>query len=144
MYEATLQLDAEKLRKLSICNREDGAQICGGCNCMRLNPHEYERLNRLGEILRRKLRAIFDELEMPVQITGVASFFGINITDNEITNYRSILLRNQELNDLLFIGLVNEGVMIQSSGDGALSTLTTEAEIDEFADAVRRVILRIR
>ena len=81
---------------------------------------------------------------MPVQITGVASFFGINITDNEITNYRSKLLRNQELNDLLFIGLVNEGVMIQSSGDGALSTLTTEAEIDEFADAVRRVIQRIR
>ena len=118
--------------------------VAGEVVMNQLTPHVYERLNRLGEILRRKLRAIFDELEMPVQITGVASFFGINITDNEITNYRSKLLRNQELNDLLFIGLVNEGVMIQSSGDGALSTLTTEAEIDEFADAVRRVIQRIR
>ena len=118
--------------------------VAGEVVMNQLTPHVYEPLNRLGEILRRKLRAIFDELEMPVQITGVASFFGINITDNEITNYRSKLLRNQELNDLLFIGLVNEGVMIQSSGDGALSTLTTEAEIDEFADAVRRVIQRIR
>ena len=39
----------------------------------------------------RKLRAVFDELEVPAQVTGVASLFGIHFTDEEIVDYRSTL-----------------------------------------------------
>ena len=49
-----------------------------------LTPDVYERMNALGETLRAKLRAVFDELEVPAQVTGIASLFGIHFTDEEI------------------------------------------------------------
>ena len=66
MYESTLLIDAEKHRKLSICYREDGTQICGGCNCMRLNPHEYERFNPLNSLLIGKLVNILEQYKKDV------------------------------------------------------------------------------
>ena len=68
LYEATLQLDAEKVRKLSICYREDGSQICGGCNCMRLNPHEYERFNSLNSLLNGKFQNILVQYKKDVNL----------------------------------------------------------------------------
>ena len=43
----------------------------------------------------------------------------------------------------LFMGLVNEGVLLQESCAGALSTLTTESEVDTLVDAVREVLHRV-
>ena len=68
MYEATLLIDAEKHRKLSICYREDGSQICGGCNCMRLNPHEYERFSSLNTLLIGKLVNILEQYKKDVSL----------------------------------------------------------------------------
>ena len=118
--------------------------VAGEVVMNQLTPEVYERLNSLGETLRSKLRAVFDELEVPAQVTGVASLFGISFTSEEITDYRSKLHGDQQLNSALFMGLVNEGIMLQNSRDGALSTLTTEAEVDVFVDATRRVVQRLR
>ena len=48
------------------------------------------------------------------------------------------------MRNALFLGLVNEGVLLQETCSGALSTLTTEAEVDTLVDAVRTVLQRIR
>ena len=109
-----------------------------------MTPDVYERLNALGETLRAKLRAVFDELEVPCQITGTASFFGIHITSEPVNDYRSALRSDKAMRDALFLGLVNEGVLLQETCSGALSTLTTEAEVDALVDAVRTVLQRIR
>jgi hypothetical protein len=50
LYEETLRVDAEKQRRLSVCYRSDGTKICGGCNCMRVNPQEYSRFDELNNI----------------------------------------------------------------------------------------------
>jgi len=50
LYEETLRVDTEKQRKLSVCYREDGTKICGDCNCMRINPQEYDRFEALNAI----------------------------------------------------------------------------------------------
>ena len=108
-----------------------------------MTPAIYQRLNALGETLRAKLRAVFDELEVPCQITGTASFFGMHITSEPVTDYRSALRSDKAMRNALFMGLVNEGVLLQESCSGALSTLTTDTEVDALVDAVREVLHRI-
>ena len=100
-------------------------------------------MNDLGEMLRQKLRAIFDELEIPVQITGIGSLFGIHFTDQEITDYRSVLRGNRNLSKTLFTGLLNEGTLLQTGCAGAMNVLTTEKDVDALVDSVRRVVQRI-
>ena len=100
-----------------------------------LTPEVYRRLNGLGETLRAKLRAVFDELEVPAQITGIASFFGIHFTSEEVSDYRSSMRGDGQMSRALFTGLLNEGVLLQARCGGALTTLTTEAEVDALVDA---------
>ncbi len=125
-------------------NANPMTMVAGETTLNELTPEVYERLNRLGETLRLKLRAVFDELDVPVQITGVASFFGIHFNENKITDYRSTLRDNAMMNKALFIGLLNEGILLQQGCAGALNALTTEEEIDTLVDAVSRVTQRIR
>jgi len=109
-----------------------------------LTSDVYQRLNGLGETLRRKLRAVFDELEVSAQVTGIASFFGVHFTSEAITDYRSVVRGDRELRKTLFMGLLNEGVLLQESCAGSLNVLTTESEVDALVDAIRRVMHRIR
>ena len=109
-----------------------------------LTPDVYQRLNALGETLRMKLRAVFDEMEVPVQVTGIGSLYGVHFTSEEITDYRSVVRGDRQMRRALFMGLVNEGVMPSGNAGGALNVLTTESEVDTLVDATRRVVERIR
>jgi glutamate-1-semialdehyde 2,1-aminomutase len=105
-----------------------------------MTPDTYQQMSDLGDTLRSKLRAVFDELDIPAQVTGVASLFGIHFTSEEIVDYRSTLTGDRALNSALQTGLLNEGVLL----GGAISKLTTDTEIDTFVDSTRRVIQRVR
>ena len=109
-----------------------------------LTPEVYDRLDNLGEILREKLRAIFAEFEIPAQVTGVASLFGVHFTTNEITDYRSSLNQDSQLTKGMFTGMLNEGVLMMGSMSGALNTLTTETDVDTMVGTARNVIQRLR
>lgn len=125
-------------------NANPMTMVAGEVVMNHLTPEVYERMNALGDTLRAKLRAVFDELEVPAQVTGVASLFGIHFTDEEITDYRSTLTGDSDMTKALFTGLLNEGILIQTGGAGALNTLTTDAEVDALVDGVRRVAQRVR
>ena len=124
--------------------------VAGLATLDQLTPEVYERMNALGDILRAKLRAVFDELDVAVQVTGIGSLFGIHFTEERIVDHRSVLRADREMQGKLFTGLLNEGtlwwILMQSKSlaAGALCSLTTEAEIDALVDATRRVMLRIR
>ena len=118
--------------------------VAGEVTMNNLTPEVYQRLDNLGSMLRNKLRAVFDELDVPAQVTGVASFFGIHFTSEEITDYRSVVRADREMNSALHAGMLNEGVLIQSKCAGSLTTLTTEAEVDILVDTTRQVVQRIR
>ncbi|MCI0438219.1 MAG: aminotransferase class III-fold pyridoxal phosphate-dependent enzyme, partial [Chloroflexi bacterium] len=118
--------------------------VAGEVVMNRLTPAIYKRMADQGETLRQKLRAVFDEFDVPVQVTGIASLFGIHFTPEEITDYRSVVRGNREMQKALFTGLLNEGVLLQTGTAGALSTLTTGEEIDTLVDATRRVVQRVR
>ena len=107
-----------------------------------LTPDVYARMNALGGQLRAKLRAVFDEFEIDARVTGIGSLFGIHFTSEEIRDYRGVVRSNQTMRRALFMGLLNEGVLLQTGAAGALTTLTTESEIDALVDAARRVTQR--
>ena len=125
-------------------NANPMTMVAGLATLEQLTPEVYERMNALGEMLRAKLRAVFDELDVAVQVTGVGSLFGIHFTEERIVDYRSVLRADRDMQGKLFAGLLNEGILMQTKAAGALCSLTTEAEIDALVDATRRVMLRIR
>jgi glutamate-1-semialdehyde 2,1-aminomutase len=109
-----------------------------------LTAEVFDRMNGLGEMLRQKLRAVFDELEMEAQVTGIGSMFGIHFTADDVVDYRDVVHSDHTMMKAVFTGLLNEGVLLQTACHGALSALTTEAEVDKLVDAVRRVVQRVR
>ena len=109
-----------------------------------LTPEVYDRMNALGGELRAKLSAVFDEFEVPAQVTGVGSLFGIHFTSEEITDYRTVVRGDQSMRQALFVGLLNEGILLQGGAAGAMNSLTSEAEIDTLVDSTRQVIQRVR
>jgi len=49
-FEETLRVDGEEVKNTSICTgpvRPDGHQICGNCNCQRMNPMGFDRFDKL-------------------------------------------------------------------------------------------------
>jgi glutamate-1-semialdehyde 2,1-aminomutase len=125
-------------------NANPMTMVAGETTLNQLTSEVYQRLSHLGHLLRQRLRGMFEEMDVPAQITGVASFFGIHFTPKEVTDYRSWLQGASEMKRLLFMGLLNEGILLQTSCAGALNVLTTESEINTLVDATRRVIQRVR
>ena len=118
--------------------------VAGEATLQQLTPEVYRRMNGLGDVLREKLRAVFGELDVPAQITGVGSLFAIHFTSEEVTDYRSMLRGDQDMKTRLFIGLLNQGVLVFAKGAGALNTLTTESHVDSLVAATRRVVEGLR
>ena len=118
--------------------------VAGEVTMNHLTPEVYARLSGLGETLREKLRAVFAEFEVPAQVTGVASLFGIHFTSDEITDYRSMLRGDAQMKKALFTGLLNEDVLLTGGSTGALNILTTESDVDTLVDTTRQVVQRIR
>ena len=109
-----------------------------------LTPEVYDRMNALGGELRAKLNSVFDEFEVPAQVTGIGSLFGIHFTSEQIRDYRSVVRSDGTMRRALFTGLLNEGVLLQTGAAGAMNSLTETADIDSLVDATRRVVERVK
>jgi len=125
-------------------NANPMTMVAGEVVLRTLTPDIYRRLDGLGELLRAKLRAALAEVGVPVQVTGVASLFGMHFTSAPVADYRGALAADAELCRAVFAGLLNEGILLQTTCAGALGVMTTEAEIDTLVGAVRRVVSRVR
>ncbi len=104
-----------------------------------LTPSAFHDLNELGAIARRRIGALFEELEVPAQVTGMGSLFRIHYKQGPIRCYRDAYptVREREAFDRLLGAVRHHGVMLSSSGLGALSTPMTEVHVDQLADALR-------
>jgi glutamate-1-semialdehyde 2,1-aminomutase len=118
--------------------------VAGEAVMRALTPPVYRRLAELGDSLRGKLRQAFAELGVPAQVTGIASLFGMHFTRRPIRSYRDVVTGDAELTRAVYTGLLNEGILLQTTCAGALGVMTTETEIDTLVDAVRRVVRRVR
>ncbi len=116
--------------------------LAGFATLEQLTPEVYRGLAELTEELRQGIRSLCSDLEAPVQVTGLGSLFGIHFTGRPVANYRDIAAGNAGLRDRVFLGLLNEGILMASNLVGALSTAISRREIDRFLEAFQRALSR--
>lgn len=116
--------------------------LAGAVTLEQLTPEVYRELAELTEELRQGIRDVCRELEAPVQVTGLGSLFGIHFTDGPVNNYRDIANGNHDLRDRMFLGLLNEGIMMASNLMGSISTAINRTDIEEFLRAFRAALAR--
>ena len=125
-------------------NANPVTMLAGAVTLEHLTDDVYRDLAELTERLRQGIREACADMEVPVQVTGLGSVFGIHFTGLPIHNYRDVAAVNTGLQRQMFLGLMNEGILPASNLVGALSTQITEAEVDTYLDAFRRVLQRQR
>ena len=109
-----------------------------------LTKEKYDQMNNLGNDLRTELNSIFNELELDTQVTGIGSLFGINFNENDIIDYRSFIQNNNLMTKILFLGSINNGILMQTKNAGALNTLSSKNETDKLVESTRTIATEIK
>ncbi len=116
------------------------AMTAGIASMEELTTSAIEKINTLGNLLRRNIEKIFEEEEIIGQVTGIGSLYNIHFTKVEIIDYRTALTSNREAKTLLHIALINRGIFIAKRGMFNISTVMTKGEIEEFTNSLRSCI----
>ena len=116
--------------------------LAGAVTMEQLTPEVYRSLAELTELLKQGIRDVCAEQETPVQVTGLGSLFGIHFTDQEVLTYRDIASGDYDLRDRMFLGMLNEGILLASNLVGSLSTATTEQDVEDFLTAFGTALSR--
>ena len=107
-----------------------------------LTPEVYDRLNSMGETLRRKLGRLISEREAPMSVTGLGSLFSLQFTTERVRDYRTAATNDPEMQRNMFIGLLNEGFALSKRCAGCVSAAHTDEDVDALVAAVGRVLER--
>ncbi len=94
----------------------------------------YERLFATGNRLKEALTRLLYEAEMPAQVVGEAPMFDVIFTDHKITNYRSMLDRDQP-KVMRFTDLLRERGIFKNHGKYYVSTTHGDAEVEQTISA---------
>ena len=108
-----------------------------------LTPEAYARLDALGERLRRGVARLLAGTRRKGQVTGAGSLFWLHWTAGPLTDYRSTRAKDMGLGTHVFMGLLNEGIVLTPRGLGACSLAMTDDDIDRFINALARVLARV-
>ena len=108
-----------------------------------LSPDAYARLDTLGERLRGGVARLLEATRRKGQVTGVGSLFWLHWTAKPLIDYRSTRPQDPLLSTRIFMGLLNEGIVLTPRGLGACSLAMTDDDIDRFINALARVLARL-
>jgi len=117
--------------------------MVAGVAAMRLLTRaEISRLGALGDHARAGVTAAMKEAGMPGQVTGMGSLFRIHVHDRPLSDYRSMLMTQDEKDRLAAIvdHMRDNGVFVNERGVCSLSTPMGEAEIDVFLECFKVAI----
>lgn len=109
-----------------------------------LTPEVYDELAAKGDRLRRGLAETFAKHRIAACVSGIASVANIHFSKRPVRSYRDKVAADGTRLRALFFGLLNNGVLIAPRGMIALSTPTTDTDLEMFVDAVERVIPALR
>jgi glutamate-1-semialdehyde 2,1-aminomutase len=107
-----------------------------------LTPEAYARLDALGERLRGGVTRLLAATRRKGQVTGAGSLFWLHWTPEPLTDYRSARPKDAEAPLRVFMGLLNEGILLTQRGLGACSLAMTDEDVDRFINALARVLAR--
>ena len=70
-FEETMKQEPDRVEKENICVgpvRPDGHQICGNCNCQRMNPMGFDRFEHLNKLVMDKFVKIVGQYKRDVEL----------------------------------------------------------------------------
>ncbi|HET9489485.1 MAG TPA: aspartate aminotransferase family protein [Methylomirabilota bacterium] len=107
-----------------------------------ITPEALSRLDALGERLRGGVTRLLQATRRRGQVSGIGSLFCLHWTSGPLTDYRSSRPKDPQTPMRVFMGLLNEGIVLSQRGLGACSLAMTEEDIDRFVNALARVLAR--
>jgi glutamate-1-semialdehyde 2,1-aminomutase len=118
--------------------------VAGAATLELLTPAAIDQLNTRGAALRRRMASAYAEAGISNQITGLGSLFAMHLTEAPVRSYRDTLGARNDLRHQVFLGLYNEGVLIDPRGVGNVSTALRDAETERFTAALTVVLARLK
>jgi len=116
--------------------------VAGLATLNALTPEAYSRLDALGERLRGGVTRLLAATRRRGQVTGLGSLFCLHWTSEPVTDYRSSRPRDLDMPMRVFLGLLNEGILLTQRGLGACSLAMIDEDVDRFVNALARVLAR--
>ncbi len=123
-------------------NANPATMAAGLATLNALTPEAYARLDALGERLRGGVTRLLAGTRRKGQVSGLGSLFCLHWTSEPLTDYRSSRSKDPETPMRVFMGLLNEGILLTQRGLGACSLAMTEEDVDRFVNALARVLAR--
>ena len=108
-----------------------------------LDPAVYDDLNQRGSAFRLRLQTLCDRYNVPVQVTGAGSLFGIHWSADPVTDYRNAARANKSLSYKFFLHALNNGLFFTTRGGGCLSIPMTDTETGAFLDVLEGFLKKI-
>ncbi|MBI4611822.1 MAG: aspartate aminotransferase family protein [Candidatus Rokubacteria bacterium] len=112
----------------------------GAATLNQLTPEAYRRLDALGDRVRAGVTALLKRLDHPGQVSGVGSLFCLHWTEAKLTDYRSSRPADPGAPLRVFMGLLNEGILLTQRGLGCCSLAMTDREVDQFVRALEATL----
>lgn len=113
--------------------------VAGRAALEKFDREMVTNLNRLGDIARRQIEEAIRAAEIPACVTGAGSIFRIHFKPAPPRNYRESYCGPNEMR--LLRVLLDEawarGIILISTGSGALSTPMGQAEIDRLCEVLQ-------
>jgi glutamate-1-semialdehyde 2,1-aminomutase len=123
-------------------NANPVTMAAGAATLAALTPEAYARLDALGERLRGGVTRLLAATRRKGQVTGAGSLFWLHWTSEALTDYRSARPKDASVSLRVFMGLLNEGILMTQRGLGACSLAMTDEDVDRFINALARVLAR--
>jgi len=108
-----------------------------------LDAAAYERLNQMGAALRQRAQALCRRYDIPVQVTGDGSLFGLHWSAEPVTDYRSSQRANLSLASKFFLHALNNGIFFTTRGGGCVSLPMTDTELGMFLDVLEGFLKKV-
>ncbi len=103
-------------------------------------PEAAVKLNARGDTLRNRLNELCQREEVSMQVTGIGSMMNVHMTREPIRNAGDAAAANQDLRELMFFDLLNDGIYIARRGMINLSLPMTDADLNRVHDGIARFI----
>jgi glutamate-1-semialdehyde 2,1-aminomutase len=116
--------------------------VAGLATLQALTPEAFARLDALGERLRGGTTRLLEATRRKGQVTGVGSLFCLHWATGDLTDYRASRPKDVEAPMRVFLGLLNEGIVLTQRGLGACSLAMADEDVDRFVNALARVLSR--
>ena len=114
----------------------------GMATLQELTPEAFARLDALGDRLRGGITRLLEATRRKGQVTGIGSLFCLHWGTGDLSDYRSSRPKDPEAPMRVFLGLLNEGIILSQRGLGACSLAMADEDIDRFVNALARVVAR--